>query len=349
MAEKLLLSIIIPHYNGKELLENCLHSLEKAPYPNQQVIVADNDSTDGSVEFVQAKFPHVEIRQNAENLGYAGGCNAGMTLARGKYILFLNNDAMVAPACLEKLVQRCESDARIAACQPKILSRNNPNKFDYAGAAGGLIDIFGYPFAKGRIFDSIEYDTGQYDEGGGIFWASGTALLTRKSALEAVGYFDEDFFAHMEEIDLCWRLHLAGYRVAAAPEAVVYHSGAATLRSDSLQKAYLNHRNNLILLLKNYAMGSLLWVLPLRILFECLTLVFALVKGDFVRLRAVTWALLYVFTHLPKILRKRPLVQKLRKCRDAQVRSLMYRRSIVVDYFVKGIRTVEKLKLNLPS
>ena len=343
MAHKPLVSIIIPHFKGKEILNKCLQSLENTTYKNKEVILVDNGSTDGSVEFATNNFPWVQVEQNEKNLGYAGGCNAGIRRARGAYILLLNDDTELDSALLSQLVEACESDTEIAACQPKILSQQNNNKFDYAGGAGGLLDVFGYPFARGRLFFTLENDENQYEEGRDIFWASGTASLIRKSALEKVGYLDEDFFAHMEEIDLNWRFHLAGYRVTYTPKAIVYHKAGSTLKPDSPLKIYLNHRNSLMMLLKNYETMNLVWIFPYRIMLEIITLLYTLVILDFVRMRAVIRSLIYVFWNFLKILSKRAQIQRIREVSDSKIFAKMYRDSIAFDYFIRGTRRVQDL------
>lgn len=339
-----LVSIVIPHHNGKEILFDCLSSLEKTDYPTREVIVVNNASTDGSVEKAQKKFPWICVVENQSNLGYAGGCNSGLEKAGGKYALFLNNDTVFGPDWLKIIVEVCEENEQIAACQPKILSLANRRQFDYSGAAGGLIDRFGYPFAKGRLFFTNEIDNHQYDDGGDIFWASGTALLVRKTALDEVGHFDEDFFAHMEEIDLNWRFHLAGYRVVSVPKAVVYHNSGSTLKPDSPKKIFLNHRNSLIMLLKNYQLKNLIWILPIRIFLEIMTMVYCLIKLDFVRMKAVPAAFINILMNLKKIVSKRKHVAGIRKLPDSEIFQKMYRGSIVFEYFIGGVRKASDLK-----
>lgn len=338
-----LVSIIIPHFNGREILKNCLESLVRTRYAHKEIIVVDNASTDGSPEEAQRLFPKIQVLKNRKNLGYAGGCNSGLASAKGTYVVFLNNDTEVEPDWLVHLVAACKQDSAIAACQPKLLSLTDHSYFDYAGAAGGLLDIFGYPFARGRIFFTIEKDEGQYDQRADIFWACGTAMLVRKSVLDEVGAFDEDFFAHMEEIDLNWRFHLAGYRVVAVPQAVIYHRAGSTLKTDSPQKIYLNHRNSLIMLLKNYQLKNLLWIFPARKCFELMTLVYALSKWDWARVKAVLCSLVHMSTHLRSILRKRKHTQGLRKVPDSKIFTRLYRGSIVWEYFIRRRRCVQDL------
>ncbi len=338
-----LVSIVIPHFNGEEILERCLTSLASTAYANKEIIVVDNGSRDGSAEAAARRHPEICVIRNSENLGYAGGCHSGLRQAHGSYVVFLNNDTEVEPQWLSLLVAAGESDPRIAACQPKLLSIYDKSKFDYAGAAGGEMDIFGYPFCRGRIFFSCEKDQGQYDAGGDIFWASGAALFMRKSALEQVGGFDEKFFAHMEEIDLCWRLQLAGWRVVAVPQARVYHRAGATLRPDSYQKLFLNHRNNLVMILKNYQPKNLLWIVPLRIFFELITFCAALPRRDWVRAKAVLAALFFVITNAKRICQRRKAAQGCRQLPDREIILKMYRGSIVWAYFVRGIRRFQDL------
>ncbi len=339
-----LVSIVIPHFNGKEILHNCLQALEKTKYENKEVIIVNNASTDDSLDKIRQSFPWVRLVNNEKNLGYAGGCNSGLEIASGEYVLFLNNDTVFDADWLSILVDTCERDENIAACQPKILYHANEKMFDYAGAAGGLIDFLGYPFAKGRIFFTLETDNAQYNTVGDVFWASGAATLIRKTALDEVGTFDEDFFAHMEEIDLNWRMHLAGYRVVVVPQATVYHNAGSTLKPDSPIKIYWNHRNSLMMILKNYELRNLLWILPLRITLEFMTMIYAASKLDFDRLRGSLKALSYVIKNFFAIIRKRAGVQKIRRISDAEIFKKMYMGSIAYQYFVRGVRTVQDLK-----
>jgi GT2 family glycosyltransferase len=216
------------------------------------------------------------------------------------------------------------------------LNIEQPGFFDYAGASGGHLDVFGFPFARGRIFHTIEKDTGQYDDATEIFWATGACLMLRRAALQVTGLLDDDFFAHMEEIDLCWRLHLAGYRVRVAPASVVRHQSGSTLRQDSPQKIYLNHRNSLIMLLKNYSCASLLRIFPIRLLFELLAAVYYLVKFDLKSALVVMSAFVDFLSLWPVTSRKRAAVQRGRVRDDRALRQRLYRRSIVLDYFVLG-------------
>ena len=208
-----LVSIIVPHWNGIDIIAECLDSLHEATYPNIEIIVVDNNSTDDSVNYICNNFKNVIIFENDQNEGYAGGCNRGAEIAKGKYLLFLNNDTIHKSNWIEPLVQLLDKNTNIAAVQPKILNYYQKNLFDYAGGAGGMMDFLVFPFARGRIFNKQEIDEDQYNSKQEIFWSSGTAFLVRKDVFEEVKGFDELFFAHMEEIDLCWRFHLMGYEV----------------------------------------------------------------------------------------------------------------------------------------
>lgn len=314
--------VIIPHFNGVEILDKCLASLEKTTYPNLSVIIVDNGTVDESLKLASEKYKRIKIFSAGKNLGYAGGCNFGFQRTRGKYVVFLNNDTEQEPDWLERLVEAAEKDERVAALQPKLLSMQaklrGEKVFDYAGAAGGMLDALGYPYARGRIFNSVEVDKGQYDTLAEIFWASGAAMMVRRSVVEELGAFDDDFFAHMEEIDLCWRMKLAGHRILCVPDAVVYHYGGATLAAGNPRKIYLNHRNNLMMIIKNASLGRLLWLLPARIALELASLLYyKLYAGDYVRYawRALWWNA----QNFAKTLAKRRAIQAMRKRSDKEI------------------------------
>ncbi len=336
METKPLVTVVIPHYNGIKILNDCLTSLYKNTFQNFHVLVIDNGSKDGSQAFVREKFPQAELISNTENKGYAGGCNQGMDLARSKYVLLLNNDTVMPENFMQEMVDAIEADPRVAMAQPKILSIQNKDHFDYSGGSGGEMDIFGYPFARGRIFDTVEKDEGQYDGlGSQVFWTSGCALLLRRSVLDEIGILDEDFFAHQEEIDLNWRAQLAGYKNVVTTKTYIYHYSGYTLRSHNEFKMYLNHRNNLIMMIKNYSLFMLLLLFPIRLLLELTTIVADLILWDGKRGKAVLKALGYLFGHLPSIFAKRAGVQKLRRVSDRRIIKNMYRGSIVLDSFLR--------------
>jgi hypothetical protein len=329
-----LVSIIIPHWRGQKILRRSLFSLQRISYQSAEILLIDNGCDDGSVAAAQQEFPGVRVIAAEKNIGFAGGCNLGLHLAAGKYVLLFNDDAEATPDFLEPLVEMMESAPQIAACQPKIRSLEFSEKFDYAGANGGFLDVFGFPFCRGRIFMTLEDDRGQYDAGCDLFWASGACCLLRLSALQEVGLLDVDFFAHMEEIDLNWRLHLAGYRVVSVPSSVVRHQAGSTLHPDKPYKIYLNHRNSLIMMMKNYSARTLLWVLPGRLLLDVVAFGYRVFHSDFRRALAILRAGAHVFLHWRGIRARRRQSQKSRRVSDREIMQCLYRRSIVWDYFV---------------
>ncbi|MFO7891307.1 MAG: glycosyltransferase family 2 protein [bacterium] len=338
-------TIIIPHFNGERILKRCLKSLHNTNYKDFRILIIDNGSTDNSITMVRTKFPEVDIIQSKKNLGYAGGCNLGIQSCESRYVVLLNNDTTVKPDWLTLLVETAEEQDSIAAVQPKILSIQQPDRFDYCGAAGGEIDIFGYPFARGRIFYTMEKDYGQYDDSREVFWATGAAVLLKKSVLDKIGLLEQDFFAHMEEIDLNWRMHLAGYKVVSQPKAVVFHQTGATLGEDKFYKMVLNHRNNLLMILRNYSCITLMWLLPVRLCLEFFTVIGFLLKIQPKRSIAVMAGFGGVMIHFTTILKGRRLVKYIRIHNDDIIFKKMYHRSIAIDYFIKKISTFKDLNL----
>lgn len=328
------LSIIIPHLKGVEVLRDCLNSIFKSSFKNFEVVVVDNASSDGSRDMVVSDFPQVRKIQLSENRGYAGGCNVGIRETESDFVLLLNDDTVLEPEAIESLVKTLEADPEAAAAQPKLLNIKDKTHFDYSGGSGGLIDIFGYPFAFGRTFMVMEEDRGQYDHPSQIFWACGTAAILRRSALNEVGLLDEDFFAHMEEVDLAWRLHLAGYNLVRVPEAIVYHYSGNTLPNTEKWKMYLNHRNSIVCLLKNYSIRQLVWILPIRIILEWGTIVFSFLRGDFRRGPAALKVQFQLPALIYRLVPKRKQVQKTRRRPDLQVMEKMYWGSVVIQHFV---------------
>jgi len=328
------LSIIIPHLKGLDILRDCLRSIYDSTFRDFEVILVDNGSADGSREMVTIEFPEVRQIKLKDNRGYAGGCNVGLRSSAADLVLLLNDDTILAPEAIAALVQTMENDPELGGAQPKLLNVQEKTRFDYAGACGGLMDIFGYPFAFGRTFMSLEEDRGQYDSPSQIFWACGTCAIFRRKALEEVGLLDEDFFAHMEEIDLAWRLHLAGYKLARVPQAKVYHYSGHTLPNTERRKMYLNHRNSIICLIKNYSISHLVWILPFRIIFEWGIIVISFLRRDFRRGPAALYVQCILPVLLYKSLRKRRYVQKVRRVSDKQVMKKMYRGSVIIQHFV---------------
>lgn len=273
-------TVVILNWNGKNYLQQFLPSVLKSTYAGVEIIVADNGSTDDSINFLQQHFPNVKILALEKNYGFAGGYNEALKKINSDYYVLLNSDVEVTPGWIEPLVTLLESDTTIAACQPKILSFHNKNLFEYAGAAGGWLDKYGYPFAKGRIFDVCEQDHSQYNQQEPIFWASGAALFIRPSAFHQMNGFDAYFFAHQEEIDLCWRLQLSGYKIFSCPFSVVYHVGGGTLPKGNSRKTFLNFRNNLVMLYKNLPKGQRWWKLMYRVSLDSISAWKGLLSGD---------------------------------------------------------------------
>ena len=329
-----LVSIIIPHWNGIDIITECLESLHKTTYPNFEIIVVDNNSSDESVNHIRKKFPNVTVFENGRNEGYAGGCNRGAEIAIGEYLLFLNNDTIHQPKWIEPLVQLLEKNTNIATVQPKILNYYNKELFDYAGGAGGMMDFLVFPFARGRIFNEQEIDTGQYNSKSKIFWSSGTAFLVRKALFEEVGKFDELFFAHMEEIDLCWRFHLMGYEVWSEPSSMVYHKNAVSLPMYTEKKYYLNHRNSLIMLLTNYSLPLAIYVLPIRWALDVVAIVYAILRGDWAHIKGIAKAHAWIVFHPRKLYQKRVRLKTIRKVKDRNILKKMYCGSIVFAHYI---------------
>lgn len=273
-------AVVILNWNGCNFLLQFLPSVLASTYFNLEVVVADNASTDDSVKLVKEKFPNVKIVENPVNEGYAAGYNRALQKVEADIFVLLNSDVEVMPGWIEPVVALMESNSSIAACQPKVLSFHKRTHFEYAGASGGWIDRFGYPFARGRVFDDCETDAGQYNDAVPCFWATGAALFIRADDFKQAEGFDPAFFAHQEEIDLCWRLKRMGREVYVQPTSVVYHVGGGTLANNSPKKTYLNFRNNLFLLYKNLPKMMLL-VLPARALLDLLALFRMLLKGEF--------------------------------------------------------------------
>lgn len=275
------IAIVILNWNGKHYLERFLGILtERSNLPGVSVVVADNGSTDGSAEWIMQNFPNsVRLIEFDRNYGFTGGYNLALKKVDSDYYLLLNSDVEVTPGWLEPLVEAMENNTQVGICMPKIKSAFENDYFEYAGAAGGFIDFLGYPFCRGRILSNIEKDCAQYNSDTEIFWASGAAFMIRSSIFHSLGGFDNRFFAHMEEIDLCWRAKLEGWQVWVFPDSVVYHVGGGTLPNNSPRKLFLNYRNNLLMLYKNLP-GSCRWpVLVVRMFLDCLSAILYLLQG----------------------------------------------------------------------
>ncbi len=274
-----LVAVVILNFNGKKYLEQFLPSVMATTYQPIQIVLADNGSTDDSIEFVEKNYPTITLLKNSVNLGFAGGYNWALKLVDAPYYVLLNSDVAVKPNWVDPIIALMEANEMVAACQPKLLSFKETGLFEYAGAAGGWIDSLGYPFSRGRVFDVCEPDIGQYNHSQDIFWATGAAMFVKSGIFHALNGFDPYFFAHQEEIDLCWRMQLKGYRVMVCPDSVVYHVGAGTLPRGG-RKVFLNFRNNLIMMAKNLPLNELLWKIPVRFCLDALSAWKGLLSGD---------------------------------------------------------------------
>ncbi|MEO6069575.1 MAG: glycosyltransferase family 2 protein [Chitinophagaceae bacterium] len=273
-------AVVILNWNGKAHLQTFLPSVVASTYPNLKIIIADNASGDDSISFIQNNYKEIDIIPFDKNYGFAQGYNEALKLVESDYYILLNSDVAVTPDWIEPMIQLLEQKVEYVACQPKVLAYKNKKQFEYAGAAGGWLDAFGYPFARGRIFDVCEEDTGQYNDTAEIFWATGASLVIKRFAFHEVGGFDNYFFAHQEEIDLCWRLHLKGYRIFCCPQSVVYHVGGGTLPRGNSKKTFLNFRNNQIMLAKNLPWNEKWWKIPFRIFLDQVSAFKGLLGGE---------------------------------------------------------------------
>lgn len=297
-------AVVILNWNGKQLLERFLPSV-LAYSQEANIYVADNASTDDSVAFVSKKFPSVKIIQNNENGGYAQGYNEALKNLSEDIFVLLNSDVEVTENWLSPIVSEFIKDSSVVAAQPKLLDLKNKEYFEYAGAAGGFIDRYGYPFCRGRIFDTLEKDTGQYNDTSEIFWASGACLFIRANSFWEAGGFDEDYFAHQEEIDLCWRLKNLGGKILFVGDAKVFHLGGATLNSENPRKTFFNFRNSLLNLVKNVSGNRVIGIVFVRMLLDGIAALQFLFKGKPQHFIAVLKAHFSFYGLLPKFLNKR--------------------------------------------
>lgn len=337
------IDIVVLNYNGKQFLANCFNSIAQSTYQSKHVYLLDNASTEDDVAYVKQEYPWVKIIQNPLNNGYCAAYNLAFEQCKSKYLICLNNDVIVDKSWLEPMVALAESNANIAAIQPKILSSKEPEYFEYAGASGGLMDKYGFPFMRGRIFQSLEKDLGQFNDAAKIFWASGASIFVRKSVLDQTGGLDEIIVHHMDEIDLCWRMQLYGYQIRVEPKSFIYHVGGATIKSRSFKKNYWNHRNSIYLMLKNYELGNMFKRTFVHVLLDYIAFVQSLLTGNFQVARGIITAHVWIIAHCGLIAKERSKVQKGRTIPDAQIDKNLYQGSIVWAYFLKGIKTVEQL------
>ena len=333
-------ALAILNYNGLKHLKSYLHKLVAFSVDRADIYLIDNASADDSVVFVKDNYPEVSIIVNDRNTGYAGGYNEGLKQIEYPYLLLVNSDIEPTENWINPIKHAFENHPKLAALQPKILALQNPTHFEYAGASGGFIDYLGYPFCRGRIFDFCEEDKGQYDSFAFCFWASGACMAVRKDAFDKAGAFDSFFFAHMEEIDLCWRLQRLGYSIGVEPKSVVYHLGGGTLAYNTPKKTFLNFRNNLIMMAKN--LESPLWpvIIFIRLILDGVAGVQFLFKGQVSHILAIIKAHFAFYAHIPQVLKFRksfPATQVLSKAN-------IYSNSIVFQYFARSKKAFSQLK-----
>lgn len=334
-----LVSIVILNWNGRKYLQQFLPSVLASTYQNLRIFVVDNASTDDSVAFLASHYPTVQTILLPENFGFAKGYNEGLKQINSDYYVLLNSDVEVIAGWVEPAVMLLESNKKIAACQPKLRQFEKRHMFEYAGAAGGWLDHYAYPFAKGRIFDVCEEDTGQYDQVEAIFWASGAAMFVRSEVWHKMGGFDDYFFAHQEEIDLCWRMQLAGYEIFSCPQSIVFHLGGGTLPKGNSMKVFLNFRNNLVMMAKNMKTAEAVWKISLRFLLDAVSAIKSLLSGEgtyFLAVIRAHFAFLYWLFFVRKIRSVYP---------DKVPLHGWLRKSIVWNHFALGKRRFSEIVL----
>jgi hypothetical protein len=334
-------AVVILNWNGKSFLEKFLPRVLQYSL-DAQIIVADNQSSDNSVAFLKTQFPQVSVILNPFNDGFATGYNLALKQVKAEYYVLLNSDVEVTENWLQPIIKLMDENLKIAACQPKILDYNHPTKFEYAGAAGGFIDKYGYPFCRGRIFNVLEEDKAQYDTAKEVFWATGACMFVRAEAFWKVGGFDDDYFAHMEEIDVCWRMKNIGYQIYVEPVSKVYHVGGGTLNKLSPRKTFLNFRNNLMTLTKNASPRFLFFKIIYRMILDGVAAFKFLAEGHGSHFIAVIKAHFSFYKHLPSTLKKRDNMRLMPDFRDATIG--VYEKNIVYAHFVKGVKHYSDLK-----
>lgn len=319
------IAVVILNWNGAKLLQQFLPSIIQYS-ENATIYVADNASTDDSITILKNEFPSVKIIQNNSNFGFAQGYNEALQFVEEPYYALVNSDIEVTANWLQPIIEIFDNEPDTALIQPKILDYKNKSYFEYAGAAGGFIDKFGYPYCRGRIFETLEQDKGQYDDKVEIFWATGACFFIRKEVYKALKGFDADFFAHQEEIDLCWRAFNLGHKIKYTSKSVVYHVGGATLDVANPRKTYLNFRNSLFMLLKNLPSGQLFYILFLRMVLDGVAAFKFLLQGKIKHFLAVGKAHFSFYKKITHFYSKRG---------DMQLKNYFHTQSIVWSYFVK--------------
>lgn len=335
-------AVVILNWNGKALLEKFLPSLIRyTTHPDVELIVADNGSTDDSLAFLMNIYPQIKLITLSQNYGFADGYNKALENVKSEYLVLLNSDVEVTDNWLMPMIDYLDANNDVAAVQPKILSQRNKEYFEYAGASGGFIDRFGYPFCRGRIFNTVEKDVSQYDNPTDVLWATGACLVIRSKDFADTGGFDASFFAHMEEIDLCWRLNCRGRRIVCLPFSTVYHVGAATLKKESPRKTYLNFRNNLLMLYKNLPQRRLKRVMIVRLILDYVAAFQFTITGNYANAKEVIRAHKDFYNNRCNYRQARQ--ENLNKAIVPSPKTI-YSKSILAAYYIRFVRVFSKLQ-----
>jgi len=342
IGEEMKTAVVILNWNGRSMLERYLPSVVQNCTGDAFVVVADNGSTDDSLAFVEQHYPSVRIIRLDKNYGFAEGYNRALAQIDADCYVLLNDDVEVTPGWIDPIVDLLERNQDVAVCQPKLLMDTQRDTFEYAGASGGFVDDFGYPYCRGRMFNTLEKDLGQYDDPCDVMWATGAAMFVRVSVWRELGGLDGDFFAHMEEIDFCWRVRNAGYRVMSCPQSVAYHLGGGTLPKSSPRKTYLNFRNNLSMLYKNLPSSRLLPVILLRLPLDWVAALKFIADGNPKDFIAVGRAHRDFFKLLPQLKNKRNAGDT-RALNHSIPQAFKHSKMLLVDYYLRGKRHFSEL------
>jgi len=330
-----LVEVIILTHNGKKNIEICLTSLRKTDYNNLKITVVDQNSKDDTSDFIKKEYPEVNLIINNKNKSFSEGNNDILKISKAKYCILLNDDTKQNPNWVKDLVKIAEKDENIAALQPKVLSMKNKKEFEYAGASGGFIDIYGYPVCRGRIFQKLEEDYRQYNDIRNIFWSCGVAMFLNMKIIKKIGYLDESFESYAEELDLSWRINLAGYEIKVVPKSIIYHLGSASWGDKKLEakKEYLLQRNHWIILFKNYSITTWLKIIPIKFFLEILTIsafIFKNPKKSLGSIKSMGWLFMNFFT----LIEKNKEINKLKKVSDKKIMDKMIRKSVALHFFL---------------
>jgi GT2 family glycosyltransferase len=336
-------AVVVLGYNSLDLLKKFLPTLAKTKYEDHTLVYVDNGSDDDSVAYVTEHFPEVEIFRIYDNKGFANGYQESLPYIKAEYYVLVNSDVAVTEGWLGILMEEMEKDPQVGICQPKLLHEPKPELFDYAGAAGGFMDRFCYPFCRGRLFHHIEADKNQYDDVCEVFWASGSCMLIRSELFHKFGGLDESFYAHMEEIDLCWRIKNAGYKILAVPKSVVYHVGGSVITYGSFSKIYHNYRNSLVMMVKNLNFWKLFLLLPIRIVLDQVAALKALFTGNFIEFRAIIVGDFNFIFGINKWMKARKFSRK--HVSSPNLKG-WYKKSLIIDVFIKKKSKFSELNLN---